>query len=43
MKKLNEDIIRKLIVETLEEVSLGEGRKKKVEEANELPDDHGAH
>ena len=37
MKKLNEDIIRKLIVETLEEVSLGEARKKKVEEAEEGP------
>ncbi len=35
MKKLNEDIIRKLIMETLEEVSLGEGRKKKVEEVDE--------
>lgn len=35
MKKLNEDVIRKLIVETLEEVSLGEGRKKKVEEVDD--------
>lgn len=44
MKKLNEDIIRKLIIETLEEQFVDEGRKKAVEEVEDgvNPSDYDA-
>lgn len=36
MKKINRDGIRALIVETLEEISLGEAKEKEIEEAEDM-------